>query len=221
MSVHDMDGARVGSERSEVSAFADGETAVTVLASRTARSAVIDNARSAGYGFECTAEVMGTDSTLRIGTTSRARDIERLTEDGLTRAAAGRSHRAPPRGLPRGDGEFARCLEDGEPPAVGGEDAVAALALALAAERSVRRLALITGATSGIGLACARTFAAAGWGVALVGRSEDGLAAAAADLRGRAVAVCGDVALPAPTSAPSPLPSSASAASTQWWETPA
>jgi meso-butanediol dehydrogenase / (S,S)-butanediol dehydrogenase / diacetyl reductase len=58
------------------------------------------------------------------------------------------------------------------------------------------RAALITGATSGIGLACARTFAAAGWGVALVGRSEDGLAAAAADLRGRAVTVCGDVALP-------------------------
>jgi NAD(P)-dependent dehydrogenase (short-subunit alcohol dehydrogenase family) len=57
------------------------------------------------------------------------------------------------------------------------------------------RAALITGATSGIGLACARTFAAAGWGVALVGRSEDALAAAAADLRG-AVTVCGDVALP-------------------------
>jgi meso-butanediol dehydrogenase/(S,S)-butanediol dehydrogenase/diacetyl reductase len=55
------------------------------------------------------------------------------------------------------------------------------------------RAALITGATSGIGLACAKTFAGAGWGVVLVGRSEDGLAAAAADLRGRVVTVCGDV----------------------------
>jgi NAD(P)-dependent dehydrogenase (short-subunit alcohol dehydrogenase family) len=55
------------------------------------------------------------------------------------------------------------------------------------------QVALITGATSGIGLACARTFSGAGWGVVLVGRSEDELAAAAADLPGEAVTVCGDV----------------------------
>jgi NAD(P)-dependent dehydrogenase (short-subunit alcohol dehydrogenase family) len=58
------------------------------------------------------------------------------------------------------------------------------------------RAALITGATSGIGLACARTFAGAGWGVALAGRSEDALAAAAGELRGEAVTVCGDVSIP-------------------------
>jgi NAD(P)-dependent dehydrogenase (short-subunit alcohol dehydrogenase family) len=55
------------------------------------------------------------------------------------------------------------------------------------------RAALITGATSGIGLACARTFAGAGWGVVLVGRGEDALAAAARELPGEAVSVCGDV----------------------------
>jgi NAD(P)-dependent dehydrogenase (short-subunit alcohol dehydrogenase family) len=55
------------------------------------------------------------------------------------------------------------------------------------------RVALITGATSGIGLACARTFAAAGWRLALVGRDEEALGAAA---RGAdAVTVRGDVAL--------------------------
>jgi NAD(P)-dependent dehydrogenase (short-subunit alcohol dehydrogenase family) len=53
------------------------------------------------------------------------------------------------------------------------------------------RVALITGATSGIGLACARTFAAARWALALVGRDGDALSAAA---RGaEAVTVRGDV----------------------------
>ena len=137
MSVHDMDSARwlVG-EVAEVSAFADGETAVTVLRFDNGGLGVIDNTRSAGYGFECTAEVMGTDSTLRIGTTSRAPDIERLTEDGLLVPLPAdhiERHRVAYLEEMR---EFARCLEDGEPTAVGGEDAVAALALALAAERS-------------------------------------------------------------------------------------
>jgi NAD(P)-dependent dehydrogenase (short-subunit alcohol dehydrogenase family) len=59
------------------------------------------------------------------------------------------------------------------------------------------RVALITGATSGIGLACARTFGRAGWGVVLVGRDPTGLATAAEGLE--AVTVRGDVARP-PTS---------------------
>jgi myo-inositol 2-dehydrogenase / D-chiro-inositol 1-dehydrogenase len=140
MSVHDMDSARwlVG-EVAEVSAFADGETAVTVLRFENGALGVIDNTRSAGYGFECSAEVMGTDSTLRIGTGSRAPDIERLTEDGLLVPLPAdhiERHRAAYLEEMR---EFVRCLEGGEPTAVGGEDAVAALALALAAERSCAR----------------------------------------------------------------------------------
>lgn len=43
---------------------------------------------------------------------------------------------------------------------------------------------LITGATSGIGLACARAFAAQGAGLTLVGRRAERLQAAAADLPG-------------------------------------
>jgi myo-inositol 2-dehydrogenase / D-chiro-inositol 1-dehydrogenase len=137
MSVHDMDSARwlVG-EVAEVSAFADGDTAVTVLRFESGALGVIDNTRTAGYGFDCTAEVMGTDSTLRIGTVSRAADIERLTEDGLLVPLPAdhiERHRAAYLDEMR---EFVRCLEDGEPTAVGGVDAVAALALALAAERS-------------------------------------------------------------------------------------
>lgn len=59
------------------------------------------------------------------------------------------------------------------------------------------RVALITGATSGIGLACARAFAGAGWAVVLVGRNEAALAGAADALPGEATTVRGDVALPA------------------------
>lgn len=59
------------------------------------------------------------------------------------------------------------------------------------------RAALITGATSGIGLACARTFTRAGWGVVLVGRRAEALAAAAAETEGETATVRGDVSDPA------------------------
>ncbi|MGE3844756.1 MAG: SDR family NAD(P)-dependent oxidoreductase [Vicinamibacterales bacterium] len=60
--------------------------------------------------------------------------------------------------------------------------------------------AIITGASSGLGAACARTFAEAGWGVALVARRADALEevrqAAQNAGRGRAVAFPGDVTDP-------------------------
>ena len=53
--------------------------------------------------------------------------------------------------------------------------------------------ALITGAARGIGAACARTFAAAGWGVVLVDRDSDELSATAAACSGDALTLAGDV----------------------------
>lgn len=58
------------------------------------------------------------------------------------------------------------------------------------------RVAAITGASSGIGEACARAFAGAGIAVSICARRADRLAAIAADIQaagGRAVAVPGDV----------------------------
>lgn len=56
---------------------------------------------------------------------------------------------------------------------------------------------VITGASSGVGRACARAFAAAGADVALIARNEDGLTGAAAEVQshgGRAIALPLDVA---------------------------
>jgi NADP-dependent 3-hydroxy acid dehydrogenase YdfG len=58
------------------------------------------------------------------------------------------------------------------------------------------RVAAITGASAGIGAACARAFAAAGMGVALLARRRDRLDALVAEIEGRggrALAVEGDV----------------------------
>ncbi|MBV8953447.1 MAG: SDR family oxidoreductase [Solirubrobacterales bacterium] len=53
--------------------------------------------------------------------------------------------------------------------------------------------AVITGAARGIGAACAHSFDAAGWGVVLVDRDPDALAATAAACSERALTLTGDV----------------------------
>ena len=56
------------------------------------------------------------------------------------------------------------------------------------------RVAIVTGASSGIGRACARLLSAQGAGVVLAGRDHDRLASVAAGLPGRATTIAGDLA---------------------------
>ena len=79
VTVHDLDVARwmVG-EVEEVSAYGtalsdpgfaetgDIDTAVVVLKFENGALGVIDNSRAAGYGYECSTEVMGSKATARI-----------------------------------------------------------------------------------------------------------------------------------------------------------
>ena len=138
MSVHDMDSARwLAGDVEEVRAFGDDSTAVIVLRFASGALGVIDNTRVAGYGFECSAEVMGSRATLRIATP--ASGVEQLTAQG---------HLA---GLPADHIEchavayleelrhFVDCVASGSAPRVGASDALAALSLALEAERSCVR----------------------------------------------------------------------------------
>lgn len=122
MTIHDFDSARwlVG-EVSELSAFSAGDTALTVLRFEDGALGVVDNTRSAGYGFECSAELMGSEATLRI-----ASDRRPLPADHIER------HRTAYLDELR---HFVECIRSGSEPVVGGDDAVAALRLSLAAER--------------------------------------------------------------------------------------
>jgi predicted dehydrogenase len=136
MTVHDLDSARwlVG-EVDEVTAFERKRNAVTVLRFRCGALGVIDNSRHAGYGFECSAELVGTEATLRIGARGQPLDLDLLTAAGaLSRVAEDHveRHLAAYRDELR---HFVACLRDGVEPRVGGDDAVAALRLTHAAER--------------------------------------------------------------------------------------
>ena len=92
----------------------------------------------AGYGFDCRAELMGRRSTLRIGGNRRPVDLERLTADGAL-VPTYADHVERYRGAYLAElRHFVDCVRTGRPPAVGAEDALAALELSLAAERSYR-----------------------------------------------------------------------------------
>jgi predicted dehydrogenase len=136
MTIHDFDSARwlVG-EVAEVSSFSAGGTAITVLRFDGGALGMIDNTRSAGYGFECSAEVMGSESTLRIGRCRRPLDIERLTARGVERPLPCDHIQRHRRAYLDELRHFVACVRSGAEPCVGGEDAVAALRLSLAAEQ--------------------------------------------------------------------------------------
>jgi myo-inositol 2-dehydrogenase/D-chiro-inositol 1-dehydrogenase len=148
--IHDLDTARwmigeidevtaVGAALSDP-AFAergDLDHAVVVLRFADGALGVIDNSRSAGYGYECSAEVMGSKATVRIG------HHRRVHNDWLTPGTASVDWVVDFTELFREAyllelEDFAGAIRDDRLPAVVGEDALAAFVLAQACGQSLR-----------------------------------------------------------------------------------
>lgn len=140
IAVHDLDSARwIGGEATEVhGAVRAGNDGVALLSLRFESGAlgVVDVHRSAGYGFECSVELVGARGTLRCGYASRRGDTEMLIDGnastGLVRDHSERHAAAYVAELEH----FAEVAAGGGEPQVGGADAVAALRLASVARRS-------------------------------------------------------------------------------------
>jgi myo-inositol 2-dehydrogenase/D-chiro-inositol 1-dehydrogenase len=150
MTIHDLDTARwmVG-EIVEVTAkgavltdpaiaeIGDLDTAVVLLRFENGALGVIDNSRAAGYGYECSTEVMGSRATVRIDNPHH-RNYEWRTPGWSSRDLVRDFEQRYPYAYAEELEAFARCALQGTPPAVGGEDALAAFDLARAADLSWR-----------------------------------------------------------------------------------
>jgi myo-inositol 2-dehydrogenase / D-chiro-inositol 1-dehydrogenase len=150
LTLHDLDTARwlVG-EVAEVTAsgaalsdpvyaeHGDIDNAVVVLRFANGALGVIDNSRVAGYGYECSTEVVGSKATVRIASHRRVHNewltpgraevdwVEDFTERYAQAYLLELEH-------------FATCIREDRAPAVTGADALAAFLLARACDRSLR-----------------------------------------------------------------------------------
>jgi myo-inositol 2-dehydrogenase/D-chiro-inositol 1-dehydrogenase len=150
VTIHDLDIARwmVG-EIVEVSAYGtavsdpgfaeigDIDTAVVVLRFENGALGVIDNSRAAGYGYECSTEVMGRNATVRIDH-PQYRHYEWRTPGWAAHGLARDFEQRYPDAYAEELECFARSVRDGLPPRVTAYDALAAFDLARAADQSWR-----------------------------------------------------------------------------------
>jgi predicted dehydrogenase len=101
--------------------------------------AVIDTTRAANYGYECSAELLGSRGALRIGTAHRMFNLERLVA-GEARIALPRDHMSRHRLAYIAELEhFAQVVLGKCRPEPTGEDAVAAVALVESARASLKQ----------------------------------------------------------------------------------
>ncbi len=118
-------------------AYDDIDTAVVVLRFANGALGVIDNSRSAHYGYECSTEVMGRLATARIDA-PHPRGLEWRTPGAATRGFARDFEERYPFAYAAELDAFAECVRDGSLPRVTGRDAIAASDLADAATESWR-----------------------------------------------------------------------------------
>lgn len=147
--IHDFDAARwmVG-EISEVSAMGaalsdpayaeSGQIDNAVVTVRFANGAlgVIDNSRVAGYGYECSTELMGSSATARIDNHRRVHVNWLTAGSDAVDWVPSFIERYPAAYLLEME-NFARSVMDDQPVAVTGEDGLAAFTLCLAAHHSL------------------------------------------------------------------------------------
>jgi myo-inositol 2-dehydrogenase/D-chiro-inositol 1-dehydrogenase len=150
VTVHDLDTARwlVG-EVTEVSTIGtaiadpaiadldDVDHAIVTLRFACGAIGVIDNSRAAGYGYECSTEVVGSRAAIRVGNHRRAH-CEWLTPGASSVDwVVDFRERYPHAYLAELDA-FATSIRDDTPAEPGGDDGLAALLLAQACEESLR-----------------------------------------------------------------------------------
>jgi myo-inositol 2-dehydrogenase / D-chiro-inositol 1-dehydrogenase len=150
VTIHDLDTARwmvgevveVASHGTAIAdpaigAIGDIDTAVVVLRFESGALGVIDNSRAAGYGYECSTEVMGELATTRIDRPQH-RHYQWLTPEGASYRINRDFEERYPLAYAEEMEAFARCVRDRTAPAVTGLDALAAFDLATAADLSWR-----------------------------------------------------------------------------------
>ena len=150
VTVHDFDAARwlVG-EIAEVTAAGaalsdpgfeeagDIDNAVVTLRFANGALGVIDNSRVAGYGYECSSEILGHRGTLRIGNHRRVA-VETLTPGRVCRDHVSDFIERFSDAYREELEHFARAVRGEKQTGASGADAAAATVLAQAAERSHR-----------------------------------------------------------------------------------
>lgn len=147
VTIHDFDTARwmvgeiaevtaVGAAVSEAArSIGDIDTAVVTVRFANGAVGVIDNSRAAGYGYECSTEVMGSLATARIGNHRRAH-VEWLTPGQAAVDYVTDFTERYPTAYARELEDFASAIRDDRDVSVTGDDALAALILCEAAARS-------------------------------------------------------------------------------------
>jgi myo-inositol 2-dehydrogenase/D-chiro-inositol 1-dehydrogenase len=150
MMIHDLDMARwlVG-EVEEVTSFGttladpriaeigDVDHAILVLRFASGALGVLDGSRAAGYGYECSTEIVGSRATARIAADRRV-NVEWLTPGAATVDYVADFVERFPLAYLRELEDFADAVRHDRPAGVDGRDGLAALVLALAADRSLR-----------------------------------------------------------------------------------
>jgi inositol 2-dehydrogenase len=149
VTIHDFDTARwmvgeIDEVWSEGAALTDPriqdvgdiDTALVVLRFENGALGVVDNTRAAGYGYECSTEVVGSKASVRVDNHRRAH-LRWLTPGAESRDWV-RDFTERYREAYRAElDDFARVVIEDRPVAVTGEDALAAFVLCKAAETSL------------------------------------------------------------------------------------